>query len=219
MAQLNIKSEETYRLATELAALTGESLTTAVTEALRERLEREMHARDRAARRGRLAALAAEIRASMRAGASSDHAWLYRRRPRAVIVDTSALLAVLLAEPDGPRFLDAIVAAEHPRMSAASWLEAALVVEEKGGRLAALRFDEFMRTAGITLCPVTVEQAQAARQAWRYFGRNRHSGKLDLGDCFAYALAKTSGEKLLFKGEDFARTDIDPALPAAPTKD
>jgi len=128
-----------------------------------------------------------------------------------MIVDTSALLAVLLDEPEAGRILDAIVDAPSPRMSAANWLEVAMIVEEKGGRLASLRLDEFIRTAGIDIAPVTVEQAQAARNAWRYFGRHKHSARLDFGDCFAYALAKTSGEKLLFSGEGFSRTDVDAA--------
>jgi ribonuclease VapC len=129
-----------------------------------------------------------------------------------MIVDTSALLSVLLDEPASPRILEAIVDAPAPRMSAANWLEVAMIVEEKGGRLASLRLDEFFRTAGIELAPVTVEQAAAARTAWRYFGRHKHSARLDFGDCFAYALAKTSGQPLLFTGEDFSRTDIEPAL-------
>ena len=131
-----------------------------------------------------------------------------------MIVDSSALLAIIFDEPDGPRFLEAIVGAERPRMSAATWFEAAMVVEEKGGRLAGLRFDEFVRTAGIELAPVTPEQAAVARNAWRHFGRFRHSARLNFTDCIAYALAKTEGEALLFKGEDFARTDIEPALAA-----
>jgi len=126
-------------------------------------------------------------------------------------VDTSALLAVLLDEPEAGRILDAIVDAPSPRMSAANWLEVAMIVEEKGGRLASLRLDEFIRTAGIEIAPVSVEQAQAARNAWRYFGRHKHSARLDFGDCFAYALAKTSGEKLLFSGDGFSRTDVEAA--------
>jgi len=129
-----------------------------------------------------------------------------------VIVDTSALISVLLDEPAAPRILEAIVDAPAPRISAANWLEVSMIVEEKGGRLASLRLDEFFRAAGIAIAPVTVEQAAAARTAWRYFGRHRHSARLDFGDCFAYALAKTSGEKLLFTSEEFSRTDIEPAL-------
>jgi ribonuclease VapC len=129
-----------------------------------------------------------------------------------MVLDSSALLCVLLDEPAAGRILEAIVDAAEVRMSAANWLEVAMTVEEKGGRLASLRLDEFVRLAGIEVTPVSVEQAAAARTAWRYFGRHKHSARLDFGDCFAYALAKTTGEPLLFTGEGFARTDIEPAL-------
>ena len=129
-----------------------------------------------------------------------------------MIVDTSALLAILLADDEAPRLLEAMVGAGRPRMSAASWLEAAMVIEERGGRLASLRFDEFVRTAEIEVMAVTPGQAEAARIAWRHFGRHRHTARLNFGDCFAYALAKTEGDTLLFTGEDFARTDVEPAL-------
>ncbi len=129
-----------------------------------------------------------------------------------MIVDTSALLCVLLDEPGAGRVLEAIVDASEVRMSAANWLEVSMIVEEKGGRLASLRLDEFYRTAGIEIAPVSVEQAEAARTAWRYFGRHKHSARLDFGDCFAYALAKTNGDTLLFTGDEFSRTDIEPAL-------
>ncbi len=133
-----------------------------------------------------------------------------------MIVDTSALLAVVLDEPDAGRFLEAILAAERPRMSLLNWLEAAMVIESKGGRLAGLRFDEVVRAAGIEVAPVTLEQAEAARVAWRYFGTGRHTARLNFGDCFAYALAKTEREALLFKGEDFSRTDVEAALGPLP---
>jgi ribonuclease VapC len=129
-----------------------------------------------------------------------------------MIIDSSALLCVLLDEPGAARVLDAIVDAGAVRMSVANWLEVAMIVEEKGGRLASLRLDEFFRTAAIDIAPVSVEQAVAARTAWRYFGRHKHSARLDFGDCFAYALAKTSGDTLLFTGEEFSRTDVEPAL-------
>ena len=129
-----------------------------------------------------------------------------------MIVDTSALLSILLDEPDAARLLEAIVDAPAPLLSAANWLELSMIVEEHGGRLASLRLDEFIRTAGIEITAVTVEQAAAARTAWRYFGRHKHSARLDFGDCFAYALAKVSGAPLLFSGEDFSRTDVEPAL-------
>jgi ribonuclease VapC len=129
-----------------------------------------------------------------------------------VIVDSSALLAILLDEDNARLLLDAVVDAPRPRMSVANWLEVSMLIEEKGGRLASLRFDEFFRTAGIELVPVDVDQAEAARNAWRYFGRHKHSARLNFSQCFAYALAKTTGDTLLFSGEAFARTDIEPAL-------
>jgi len=129
-----------------------------------------------------------------------------------MIVDSSALLAILLGEDTAPALLAALVDAERPRMSVANWLEVAMLVEARGGRLASLRFDEFFRTAGIELAPVDAAQAEAARTAWRYFGLHKHSARLNFGDCFAYALAKGAGEKLLFAGEAFARTDIEPAI-------
>ncbi len=122
------------------------------------------------------------------------------------------MLAILLGEEGCGRLLETLVDAQSPRISAANWLELAMIVEERGGRIASLRLDEFVRTAGIEIVPVSVEQAAAARSAWRYFGRHKHSARLDFGDCFAYALAKTSAEKLLFVGDGFARTDIEPAL-------
>ncbi len=129
-----------------------------------------------------------------------------------MIVDSSALLAILLGAPEAPALLDALVEAEHPRMSVANWLEVAMLIEERGGRLASLRFDEFFRAAGIELAPVDAAQAEAARTAWRHFGRHKHSARLNFGDCFAYALAKQAGDELLYQGEDFSRTDIVSAL-------
>jgi ribonuclease VapC len=129
-----------------------------------------------------------------------------------MIVDSSAILAILLGEEAAPALLDALVDAARPRMSVANWLEVAMLVEARGGRLASLRFDEFFRTAGIELAPVDAAQAEAARTAWRYFGLHKHSARLNFGDCFAYALAKGEGETLLFAGDDFSRTDIEPAI-------
>ncbi len=128
------------------------------------------------------------------------------------MIDTSALLSVLLDTPEAARVLETMVDAPTLRISAANWLELAMIVEEKGGRIASLRLDEFMRAASIEIAPVSAEQAAAARTAWRYFGRHKHAARLDFSDCFAYALAKHTGEKLLFTGDAFARTDIEPAL-------
>ena len=128
-----------------------------------------------------------------------------------MIVDSSALLAVLLREPDATRYETAIAVAPSCRMSAVNVLETSIVVESRGGEAAAHELDAFLERAGIEWSPVTTAQVKAARVAWRRFGKGNHPARLNLGDCFAYALAKTVGEPLLFKGDDFSRTDIEAA--------
>lgn len=125
-----------------------------------------------------------------------------------MIIDTSAILAVLFRESDARRFEDAIAHAWPRRMSVATLLEAAMVVEGRGGSPAGHELDVLLEKAGIELVAVTREQANAARNAWRRFGKGNHPAALNFGDCFAYALAETTGEPLLFKGEDFTRTDV-----------
>ena len=97
-------------------------------------------------------------------------------------------------------------------MSVANVLEALIVVESRGGAEAGHELDAFLKRAEIEPAPVTLEQLVAARYAWRHFGKNRHPGALNFGDCFAYALAHVTGEALLYKGNDFARTDISAAV-------
>ena len=128
-----------------------------------------------------------------------------------MIIDTSALLAILLGEPDAGHYEDAIAAAWPRRMSAIALLEAAMVVESRGGAKAGHELDVLLEKAAVELVPVTSEHANAARHAWRRFGKGNHRAALNFGDCFAYALAKTTGEPLLFKGKDFTHTDIEPA--------
>ena len=125
-----------------------------------------------------------------------------------MIVDTSAIIAILFNEADADRYDRAIVAAPICRMSVANFLEATIVLESREGIGAGHAFDAYVEEAAVELVAVTTEQAQAARQAWRRFGRGNHPAALNFGDCFAYALAETTGEPLLFKGRDFARTDI-----------
>lgn len=125
-----------------------------------------------------------------------------------VIVDSSALLAILNREPDADRFERAILEATPCRMSVANVLETSIVVESRGGAEAGHELDAFLEYAQVELSPVTVEHLESARQAWRRFGKGRHPAALNFGDCFAYALAQRSGEPLLFKGNDFARTDV-----------
>lgn len=129
-----------------------------------------------------------------------------------MIVDSSAVLAIVLREPDGRRYLDAVLDAVPRRMSVSNWLETTMVVDRRGNDLAATWFEDFMQNAEIELMPVSISQAAIARRAWRVFGRGSHPARLNYGDCFAYALAKETREPLLFKGDDFAQTDIEPAL-------
>ena len=125
-----------------------------------------------------------------------------------MIIDTSAILAILFEEPDAERFVRAVAAASSRRISAATLLETTIVLESRSGPAAAHELYAFLRRAQIELEPVTREQAQTARQAWRRFGEGNHSAGLNFGDCFAYALAMTAREPLLFKGRDFELTDI-----------
>ena len=127
-----------------------------------------------------------------------------------MIVDTSALLAVLFREDEASRF-EALIAESRCRMSVANVLEAAMVLESRGGRAAGNTLDAFLASAEITTAPVTVAQLEAVRDAWRRYGKGKHPAALNFGDCFAYALARTTSEPLLFKGNAFARTDMAPA--------
>jgi ribonuclease VapC len=129
-----------------------------------------------------------------------------------VIIDSSAVLAIVLREPDGRRYLRAVLNAALRRMSVSNWLEATMVIDRRGNALAINLLENFIRLASIELMPVSVAQATIARGAWRTFGRGVHPARLNYGDCFAYALAKDTSEPLLFKGNDFAQTDVEPAL-------
>lgn len=129
-----------------------------------------------------------------------------------MILDSSAILAIVLREPDRLRYVDALLEGAPRRMSVANWLEATMVVDRRGSAISISHFEDFLRDATIELMPVSVSQASIARMAWRTFGRGIHPARLNYGDCFAYALAKESREPLLFKGNDFAQTDIEPAL-------
>lgn len=129
-----------------------------------------------------------------------------------MIIDTSALVAILRDEPDAARFASAIEAAVAPRISAMTYVELGAVIDRARDAVASRRVDELLEVARIAIEPVTVEQARTAREAYRDFGKGSgHPAGLNLGDCFSYALAKTLGEPLLFKGSDFAETDVHPA--------
>lgn len=126
-----------------------------------------------------------------------------------MIIDSSALIAILRSEPDAERFAQAIEAASVRRLSAANFLETAVVVDGSRDPIASRRLDDLIRVADIRIEPVTEQQVRIAREAYRDFGKgNGHPAQLNFGDCFAYALAKVSGEELLYKGNDFSRTDI-----------
>ena len=128
-----------------------------------------------------------------------------------MIVDSSAILAILFNEDDAESYARAITDADACRISAANFVEVAIVVEAQTKATGSRQFDAFFRCAGI-IEPVTEEQAHIARQAFTDFGKGRHKARLNFGDCFAYALAKTTGETLLFKGEDFKKSDIASAI-------
>ena len=128
-----------------------------------------------------------------------------------MIIDTSAIVAIFLNEDDAAHFEEKIVSAWPRRMSVTCLLEATMVLEGKAGTSVRFALDALLARFDIELVPVTLEQAEAARVAWRRFGKGNHPARLNFGDCFSYALAKTSGEPLLFKGNDFAQTDIEPA--------
>jgi ribonuclease VapC len=125
-----------------------------------------------------------------------------------VILDTSALVAILYGEPEAAEFARLIHAAPSCRISVANHLELMMVVESQLGPEGARQAEALIRRAGIAIEPVTLEHGVLARQAFLDFGRGRHKAGLNFGDCFAYALARASGEPLLFKGQDFALTDI-----------
>ncbi len=129
-----------------------------------------------------------------------------------VIVDSSALVAIILNEADEERFALALLRAKAPRMSAANWLEAAMVIDSRKLPAARSRFDDVIAGFRIEILPVTAEIAVRARQAQNEFGRGQHPARLNFGDCLAYATAAVTGEPLLFKGGDFSQTDIESAL-------
>ena len=128
-----------------------------------------------------------------------------------MIVDTSAVLAILFHESDAERYARAITMASPRRMSVATLLETTIVLESRSGAAAGHELDAFLEEAAIELEPVTPAHAQAARRAWRRFGKGDHPAGLNFGDCFAYALAEAAREPLLFKGQDFELTDIEVA--------
>ena len=125
-----------------------------------------------------------------------------------MVIETSALVAMLTDEPDAQRFEAAVEADPVRLMSTASYLQAAIVIEQRFGEPGGRELDLWLHRAGVDLVSVDAEQAEVARSAYRRFGKGRNRAGLNYGDCFAYALAKVSGEPLLYQGDDFANTDI-----------
>ncbi|MGH6902115.1 MAG: type II toxin-antitoxin system VapC family toxin [Geminicoccaceae bacterium] len=129
-----------------------------------------------------------------------------------MVIDTSALLAIIFLEPEARHFARLIQATSKPLLSAANLLEASILIESRRGIAKRELFDAFVDESGIRIEPVTRAQVLIARDAYRRFGKGKHPAGLNFGDCFAYALAAERSLPLLFKGDDFARTDLRPAL-------
>jgi ribonuclease VapC len=130
-----------------------------------------------------------------------------------MILDTSAIIAILRNEPDAAGFAQAIEDAAHRRISAVSYVEAAAVIDGSRDPVASRRLDDLLREAEVAIEPVTEAQARVAREAYRDFGKGSgHPAKLNFGDCFTYALARVMNEPILFKGDDFPHTDAKSAL-------
>jgi ribonuclease VapC len=125
-----------------------------------------------------------------------------------MVIDTSALLAILLDEPERPVFNKMIEDADTHWMSTATFVETSIVIEARHGFEGLRDLDLLLERAEIELIPVDGEQARAARHAWSQFGKGRHDAALNYGDCFSYALARKSDQPLLFKGDDFGKTDV-----------
>lgn len=125
-----------------------------------------------------------------------------------MVLDSSALLAILLDEPERKSFIDSIEASAQRSMSVVSLVESGIVLESRRGSSASSVLDAFVMRAGIEVVSVDAEQGRAARQAFSRFGKGRHAAGLNFGDCFAYALAHTTGDPLLYKGNDFSKTDV-----------
>jgi ribonuclease VapC len=129
-----------------------------------------------------------------------------------MVIDSSALLAILFAEPDANRYSDAIAEAATRLLSAANFLESGIVIDNQVNPAAGRQLDRLVDQAGIAIVAVTAAHVAIARQAYLDYGKGNHPAALNFGDCFAYALGKATGEPLLFKGDDFSQTDLRSAL-------
>jgi ribonuclease VapC len=133
-----------------------------------------------------------------------------------MVVDTSSIVAILLREPEADRFDRCLADASLRLMSAVTRVESSFVIEGRYGEAGKVDLEQLLTQARIEVAAVTVEQAEIAIEAFRRYGNGRHRARLNIGDCFSYALAKATGLPLLFKGGDFAQTDVRPALPVIP---
>jgi ribonuclease VapC len=129
-----------------------------------------------------------------------------------MVIDTSAIIAILVGEPEAEIFARAIADDSRRLISTFTALETGIVIEAKKGELGAREFDLFLHRIHIDIISMNTEQFEIARTAWRNYGKGRHSAGLNIGDCCSYALAKYAGEPLLFKGNDFSQTDIEVAI-------
>jgi ribonuclease VapC len=129
-----------------------------------------------------------------------------------MIIDGSVLVTIVLVEPGWELLRERVAGAERRALSAVSLVEAGMVLENRKGPAGAHQLDSLVHDAGLDVIALDERQSRLAREAFRHFGRGRHPARLDFGDCRAYALARASGEPLLFKGDDLARTDIEPVL-------
>jgi len=125
-----------------------------------------------------------------------------------MVLDTSAIVAILLDEPERRSLTEAIDGADRLALSAANFVEASMILESRYGAEGIRALDRLISVAKVEIVPVDSQQALVAREAFRIFGKGRHAAGLNFGDCFAYALAKTLAEPLLFKGGDFSQTDL-----------
>lgn len=126
-----------------------------------------------------------------------------------MVIDTSSLAAIFFKEPERALFLDTMERADTLKLSAANALESSIVIESRLGETGSSQLELFLFSYDIQIVSVDIEQITAARRAWRKYGKGNHPASLNFGDCFAYALAKVSGEPLLAKGDDFLQTDIE----------
>ena len=129
-----------------------------------------------------------------------------------MVIDTSALIAILFGEPEAVPFVRAIADESRILISAFNMLEAGIIVESRKGEVGGRELDMLLHRARIEIVPMNTDQVELARTAWRKYGKGNHPAGLNIGDCCAYALARYSGEPLLFKGNDFSQTDIRAAI-------